>query len=64
MYSESNHYQKIDPLWDLDNVMITPHIASMTNRYNGRCIDLFEENIKLFLEGMPMKYQILNQMVI
>ncbi|MFD1606971.1 D-2-hydroxyacid dehydrogenase [Oceanobacillus luteolus] len=46
------------PLWDLNNVFISPHIASLTDKYNDRCIDVFSENLNLFKEGKELKYRI------
>lgn len=46
------------PLWDLKNLFITPHIATLTNRYYDRCINLFNINFKLFTESKNLQYQI------
>ncbi len=42
------------PLWDMPNVLISPHSASTSDRENGRITDLFIDNIKRFLDGRPM----------
>ncbi|MGH8193287.1 MAG: D-2-hydroxyacid dehydrogenase [Woeseiaceae bacterium] len=39
------------PLWDLDNVLISPHSASTVVEENERITDLFCHNLRLFLEG-------------
>jgi phosphoglycerate dehydrogenase-like enzyme len=39
------------PLWDLDNVIVSPHVAGSTSQYEDRASDLFAENLKRFLEG-------------
>jgi phosphoglycerate dehydrogenase-like enzyme len=39
------------PLWDLDNVILTPHIAGPTPHYMDRLMDLFIENLEAFVEG-------------
>nr|WP_186812251.1 D-2-hydroxyacid dehydrogenase [Paenibacillus xylanexedens] len=36
------------PLWALENVIITPHIAGDTDRYNERMLDLVLFNIKAY----------------
>jgi glyoxylate/hydroxypyruvate reductase len=42
------------PLWDLPNVLITPHSASTVDRENERLTDLFCENLRRFLAGEPL----------
>lgn len=37
------------PLWDMPNVLISPHSASTSDRENGRITTLFIENIRRFL---------------
>jgi phosphoglycerate dehydrogenase-like enzyme len=39
------------PLWEMDNVFITPHFAGQTNRYDERIIDIFIENLTPYLNG-------------
>lgn len=39
------------PLWDLDNVLISPHSASTVVEENERIADLFCRNLALFLDG-------------
>jgi phosphoglycerate dehydrogenase-like enzyme len=42
------------PLWDLDNVIVSPHVAGSTSQYEDRASDLFAENLKRFLEGRKL----------
>jgi phosphoglycerate dehydrogenase-like enzyme len=42
------------PLWQFNNVMITPHIAGRSDRDNDRMIGTIKENVRRFAEGMPM----------
>jgi phosphoglycerate dehydrogenase-like enzyme len=42
------------PLWDLDNLLITPHTAGMTERMWERHYALFAENLRRFIDGQPM----------
>ncbi len=42
------------PLWSMENVMVSPHSGSTSDRENGRITDLFCTNIQHFLEGKPM----------
>jgi phosphoglycerate dehydrogenase-like enzyme len=39
------------PLWDLENVLVSPHSASTVAQENERLTDLFCHNLGLFLEG-------------
>jgi len=41
-------------LWDLENVIITPHISGGTPRYAERLADIFCENLSRFLEGKTL----------
>lgn len=36
------------PLWDMENVIITPHIAGWSNNYWNKQINLFRENLKRY----------------
>jgi len=42
------------PLWDMPNVLVSPHSASTSDRENGRLTDLFCENLRRFLAGRPL----------
>jgi len=39
------------PFYELDNVIITPHMAAMTPNYNQRLTALFGENLQRYLAG-------------
>ena len=39
------------PLWDLENALISPHIAGFTPRYDERAATLFARNLARYLEG-------------
>ena len=42
------------PLWDMDNVLITPHIAAVTEKMWDRHYALISKNMRFFLAGKPM----------
>jgi phosphoglycerate dehydrogenase-like enzyme len=42
------------PLWDLPNVLITPHAAGMTERIWERHYSLLSENLRRYLAGQPL----------
>lgn len=43
------------PLWDMENVIITPHNAGDSPYLVNRAMALFAENLILFRQGKPMK---------
>lgn len=45
------------PLWDLPNVMITPHVAANVTDYLPRAIAQFAANVGRFLHGEPLLNQ-------
>ncbi len=42
------------PLWDLDNLLITPHTAGMTDKLWERHYTLFSENLRRYFSGQPL----------
>jgi glyoxylate/hydroxypyruvate reductase A len=43
-----------DPLWNLDNVILSPHSASTVATENAALTDLFLDNLARFVNGQPM----------
>ena len=41
-------------LWDMPNVIITPHIAGNSPELDGRTFAIFEENFARYLAGQPL----------
>ncbi|GGE45595.1 2-hydroxyacid dehydrogenase [Pullulanibacillus camelliae] len=39
------------PFWEMDNVIVTPHVSSATSEYQPRSITIFEHNLKVYLSG-------------
>ncbi len=46
------------PLWKMPNVILTPHIAGVTARYDERAMALFAENLNRYLARSPLLNQI------
>jgi glyoxylate/hydroxypyruvate reductase len=44
-------------LWDLPNVLISPHSASTVEKENERIVDLFMENLRRWLDRRPLLNQ-------
>jgi len=42
------------PLWDLDNALLSPHVAGFTPRYDEKAVALFAPNLALYLAGKPL----------
>ncbi|GIH20105.1 D-2-hydroxyacid dehydrogenase [Rugosimonospora africana] len=43
------------PLWNLPNVLVSPHSASTAAQENAVLTDLFIDNLRRFLDGRPMR---------
>lgn len=43
------------PLWQLDNVLITPHVSATTTHYWEREADLMLDNLQRYLDGRPLR---------
>ena len=39
------------PLWDMQNVILTPHVSGMTAHYDERAVDFFAANLRRYLAG-------------
>ena len=42
------------PLWTLDNVILSPHVAGFTPRYDEHMAMLFSENLRRYVAGEPL----------
>lgn len=42
------------PLWNLDNVIISPHVAGNSTRYHEKAAALFAENLQRYIENRPL----------
>jgi glyoxylate/hydroxypyruvate reductase A len=43
------------PLWDLDNVLVSPHSASTVDTENAALADLFSDNLRRYLDGRELR---------
>ncbi|MGO4786726.1 D-2-hydroxyacid dehydrogenase [Paenibacillus sp. 2KB_20] len=48
------------PLWNLDNVIMTPHMAGDTDRYGERAVDIFLENLQSYVSGKPLSRNVID----
>jgi phosphoglycerate dehydrogenase-like enzyme len=46
------------PLWNLDNLLITPHTAGLTSKLWQRHYELFSENLRRYIAGEPLLYMV------
>ncbi len=46
------------PLWDMPNVLVTPHSMSTAFDENARLVDLFCDNLRRYVDGQPLRNQI------
>jgi phosphoglycerate dehydrogenase-like enzyme len=51
---EQEPLPKESPLWDLDNLLITPHTAGLTEKLWDRQYDLISENLRRYLGHRPL----------
>ena len=42
------------PLWEMPNVILSPHVAGASNHYYERAADLFAENLQRYHAGRPL----------
>ncbi len=47
--------QESSPLWDMPNVLITPHVSGTNPYYSRRVTDLFCDNLRRYLHGEPLR---------
>jgi len=53
--TEPEPLPKDHPLWTLENVIITPHVAGQSDGITQRRMELFEENLRRFEQSLPLR---------
>ena len=46
------------PLWDMPNVIVTPHISAQSPQYMDRAIEVIAENLRRFLADEPLLFEV------
>jgi phosphoglycerate dehydrogenase-like enzyme len=46
------------PLWAMQNVFITPHMAGANPSYNHRATELFCDNLRRYIAGQPLRNRV------
>jgi len=52
--TEEEPLPKESKLWNMENVIITPHHSGWSEKYMDRAIDLFCFNLKAYIKGKPL----------
>ena len=55
---EEEPLPKSSPLWNLDNVIITPHLSGFTRDYHDKAALVFKQNLRRYLENQPLLNQL------
>jgi len=56
--TEQEPLPKDSPLWDMENVVITPHHSGISEKYMDRATDIFCANLKAYLKGERLPNQV------
>lgn len=46
------------PLWDLDNVILSPHAAAGTDAEDAHAVEVFADNLRRYLNGEPLRNRV------
>ena len=46
------------PLWQLDNVLLSPHTAALSTKENERIVELFCDNLRRFQKREPLRNEV------
>lgn len=50
------------PLWALNNVIISPHVAGCSPRYDDYVVEIFAENLRRYIHGQPLLNEVNRQL--
>jgi phosphoglycerate dehydrogenase-like enzyme len=56
--AETEPLPRDNELWDLPNVLISPHVAGSGKDGYGRFKEIFDENLRRFREGLPLVHTV------
>lgn len=43
------------PFWDMEHVLLSAHLAGLSDRYDERVVELFCDNLRRYLDGRPLR---------
>ena len=46
------------PLWEMDNVIVTPHSSGNTDLAIARVLEIFTDNLRRYAAGEPLRNEI------
>lgn len=49
------------PLWDLPNVLITPHVSGSSPYYYERATAIFADNLSRYIKGEPLRNRVIRE---
>ncbi len=44
------------PLWDMPNVILTPHMSGLSDQYSARLTEIFADNLRRYRAGEPLRH--------
>jgi phosphoglycerate dehydrogenase-like enzyme len=53
--TETEPLPEDSPLWDLENVLLTPHYAGFHEDYSALAMEVALENLGYYLRGEPLR---------
>ncbi len=53
---ETEPLPETSPLWEMENVIITPHTSGDTPHYDERALEIFLDNLRRYAKGEPLTH--------
>lgn len=53
--------QERSPLWDMPNVLVTPHVSGSSPHYNERATSIFADNLSRYTRGEPLRNLVIKE---